>query len=273
MMWLQLNHGQSTSISLPSASQNYCCWGFVNSRKQVPIFSSSSSRRRRRIGMSRAQLSDEILVQLLHNKVLVAAGVSGAIGQLSKPLSNVILYGKDFDFKVAFQAGGFPSTHSSAVVAAATCLGLERGFSDAIFGVTVVYAGLIMYDAQGVRREVGIHARTLNKALKEKSRVNSSPAENIDSFNSQPGKSSPLNYLSDESGSFSSKSRNSLLVSQSDKKASKQIPSGIKTAEANEGLERSKYSPLKESIGHTEVEVVAGALLGLFVSLAVNAFL
>lgn len=46
-------------------------------------------------------------------KVLIAAGVSAAIGQLTKPVTSVILYGKDFDFKAIVQAGGFPSTHSS----------------------------------------------------------------------------------------------------------------------------------------------------------------
>ncbi|KAI5674819.1 hypothetical protein M9H77_15183 [Catharanthus roseus] len=50
-------------------------------------------------------------------------------------------------------------------VATATTLGVERGFSDPIFGLAVVYACLIMYDAQGVRREVGNHAKALNRAF------------------------------------------------------------------------------------------------------------
>ncbi|KAK7814138.1 hypothetical protein CFP56_003818 [Quercus suber] len=78
--------------------------------------------------------------------VLVAAGISAAIGQLSKPFTSVLLYGKDLDFKAAFQAGGFPSTHSSVLSA----LYSTSGLSDSIFGLTVVYAGLIMYDAQKV---------------------------------------------------------------------------------------------------------------------------
>lgn len=47
------------------------------------------------------------------SKVLIAAGVSAAVGQFSKPFTSLLLYGKDFDVKAAFQAGGFPSTHSS----------------------------------------------------------------------------------------------------------------------------------------------------------------
>ncbi|KAE8713589.1 Acid phosphatase/vanadium-dependent haloperoxidase-related protein, putative isoform 2 [Hibiscus syriacus] len=161
------------------------------------------------------------IAQLAHNKVLVAAAASAAIGQLSKPFTSVLLYGKDFDFKTAFQAGGFPSTHSSSVVAAATSLAFERGFSDSIFGVTLVYAGLVMYDAQGVRREVGNHAKVLN-AILAKRRVNSVVTEDRDNL--------------------------------------------IDSPEDYEVLDQIR---LKESIGHTEVEVVAGALLGFLVSLAV----
>lgn len=47
------------------------------------------------------------------SKVLIAAGVSLAIGQLSKPFTSVFLYGKEFDIRVIVQAGGFPSSHSS----------------------------------------------------------------------------------------------------------------------------------------------------------------
>ncbi|KAJ6772477.1 ACID PHOSPHATASE/VANADIUM-DEPENDENT HALOPEROXIDASE-RELATED PROTEIN [Salix koriyanagi] len=94
------------------------------------------------------KLGVEDIAEIASNKVVIAAGVSAAIGQLSKPYTCVLFYGKDFDFKTTFQAGGFPSTHSSSVVAAATSLALERGFSDSIFGLAVVYACLVMYDAQ-----------------------------------------------------------------------------------------------------------------------------
>lgn len=123
---------------------------------------------------------------------------------------------------------------------------------------------------QGVRREVGIHARTLNKLLKAKSRENSTRARDIDGFDSQSGTSSPLNYLSSESSSSSWEMRNALLVPKSENKTDMENPSGLED-DIEEGLEGTpNYSPLKESIGHTEVEVIAGALFGFLVSLAVN---
>ncbi|KAM3683916.1 hypothetical protein ACJW31_11G001200 [Castanea mollissima] len=212
------------------------------------------------------ELFDQIS-QLAHNKVLVAAGISAAIGQLSKPFTSVLLYVKDLDFKAAFQAGGFPSTHSSAVVATATIIALERGLSDSIFGLTVVYAGLIMYDAQGVRGEVGNHAKVLNKVL-AKIHVNSVHTKDRENMiDSQPGTSLPVSLerlgclVSEEASSFTSKStmrQNNQAVLSSDS-----------AANVEEGIERTIENLifLKESIGHTEVEVIAGALLGFFVSL------
>lgn len=225
------------------------------------------------------------IAQVVHNKVLIAAGVSAAIGQLSKPVTGSLLYGKDFDLKAAFQAGGFPSTHSSTVAAAATCLALERGFSDSFFGLTVVYAGLVMYDAQGVRREVGVHAKALNRQL-AKAQVNSTFSEDRDNvIDGQEGASSTSNMeslgslLANKTNSYASNSTNaSPLLLRSSKKTRKTeemvMPSGL-ADDVEEGSEKkvNNWIMLKESIGHTEVEVVAGALLGFFVSLSVSAIM
>ncbi|KAL0310823.1 UNVERIFIED_CONTAM: hypothetical protein Sangu_2377000 [Sesamum angustifolium] len=210
-----------------------------------------------------------------HNKVLVAAAVSAAIGQLTKPFTSTLLYGKKFDLRAAVQAGGFPSTHSSAAVATATSLGLERGFSDAIFGLAVVYASLVMYDAQGVRREVGTHARELNKVLlRTTSHSASSRNDAKDLTNSFPRESSPKMENVDPLSSDATKpTKSSLLLKTDNRKQSNTsfIRSSNVVSEVNGGLESSGEScpQLKESIGHTEVEVAAGALLGFLVSVAI----
>lgn len=50
---------------------------------------------------------------ILNGKVLIAAGVSAAVGQFSKPFTYAIFYGKGFDLRAVLQPGGFPSSHSS----------------------------------------------------------------------------------------------------------------------------------------------------------------
>lgn len=216
------------------------------------------------------------IADVLHNKVLVASALSAAIGQLSKPFTSTILYGKKFDFRTAVQAGGFPSTHSSAAVATATSLALDRGFADAIFGLAVVYASLIMYDAQGVRREVGTHAKELNKVLLKTTSLSTSYRNDANDLTnslsrkhtSNIEKSNPL-PLEEETSVQMKPTNSSLLVNSND------IINGttltVVVSDAKEGPESVAYghNPLKESIGHTEIEVAAGALLGFLVSLAV----
>ncbi|KAI7750305.1 hypothetical protein M8C21_005826, partial [Ambrosia artemisiifolia] len=180
-------------------------------------------------------------------QALLAATLCAAAGQLAKPFTASILYKRDFDPNAAISAGGFPSTHSSAAVATAMSVGLERGFSDSVFGLAVVYAALTMYDAQGVRREVGVHARTLNKVLT---------------------KNQPNAYASsDPNRSIESSSKKLLSSSESDNNSlmlEKRVNS-LTDIENN----CPDSGQLKESIGHTEVEVAAGALLGVLASLAV----
>lgn len=215
--------------------------------------------------------------EIAHNKVLISAAVSATIGQLSKPFTSAILYGNsnNFDFKTAFQSGGFPSTHSSAAVATAMSLGFERGLSDAVFGLAVVYASLIMYDAQGVRREVGIHAKALNRVLLQNSASSNDANDLIDS---QPRKSSsnsesfePL-FL-EEADTFQAKQTNAkLLLRSENRKSQSGIMISSSLASDVEGESKkiaNSWALLKESVGHNEIEVIAGALLGLFVSFAV----
>lgn len=215
--------------------------------------------------------------EIAHNKVLISAAVSATIGQLSKPFTSAILYGNsnNFDFKTVFRSGGFPSTHSSAAVATAMSLGFERGLSDAVFGLAVVYASLIMYDAQGVRREVGIHAKALNRVLLQNSASSNDANDLIDS---QPRKSSsnsesfePL-FL-EEADTFQAKQTNAKLLLRSENRKSQSgilISSSLASDVEGESKKiANSWALLKESVGHNEIEVIAGALLGLFVSFAV----
>ncbi|KZV32900.1 hypothetical protein F511_01411 [Dorcoceras hygrometricum] len=215
---------------------------------------------------------------LLGFLVLVASALSAAIGQLSKPFTSTILYGKKFDFSAAIQAGGFPSTHSSAAVATATSLALDRGFSDAVFGLAVVYACLIMYDAQGVRRQVGIHAKELNKILIKTALLPTSAGndanDSANSFSRKPSSNiEKANPPSEEETSFRTKPGGSFSLLNSDGKinGTTLLRSTVVVPDAKEGPERVVFvhTRLKETIGHTKIEVAAGALLGFLVSLTV----
>lgn len=54
-----------------------------------------------------------------------------------------------------FQTGGMPSSHSAGVSALTTFIGLERGVSTFDFALAFVFGIIVMYDAQGIRRQTG----------------------------------------------------------------------------------------------------------------------
>ena len=89
---------------------------------------------------------------------LVAQTIKVAIGVIQE---------KRFNFRWFVGAGGMPSSHAATVSALATSAGLTYGFTSPFFAVTFFFAFIIMFDAQGVRRQSGHQAEALNKIIED----------------------------------------------------------------------------------------------------------
>jgi acid phosphatase family membrane protein YuiD len=63
------------------------------------------------------------------------------------------------------ETGGMPSSHSAAVAALSTAVGLQEGFTTALFAVTLYFSLIVMYDAAGLRRAAGRQAAVLNRLI------------------------------------------------------------------------------------------------------------
>ncbi len=74
----------------------------------------------------------------------------------------------NFEWLVA--TGGMPSAHSASVMALSTLVGLRQGFDSVLFGVTLYFSLIVMYDAAGLRRAAGKQAAVINRMLREFSR-------------------------------------------------------------------------------------------------------
>jgi len=74
---------------------------------------------------------------------------------------------KRFNFRWFVGTGGMPSSHAATVSALATAVGLELGFSSPFFAMAFFFAFIIMFDAQGVRRQSGQQAEVLNKIIED----------------------------------------------------------------------------------------------------------
>ncbi|KAF7835856.1 hydroquinone glucosyltransferase-like [Senna tora] len=126
---------------------------------------------------------------------------------------------------------------------------------------------------EGVRREVGNHAKILNKIILQMQKNSVGSKDRDDGLINSQGTSTSLNVQGLKNSFFSQETNSSETQPRS---ASMLVESDGKRRETNEELSKSAATgliPLKESIGHTEVEVIAGALLGFLVGLAVYNFM
>jgi len=104
--------------------------------------------------------------EIITNKVVVVPICAWAIAQLAKT-SVALLQGKGLDFRYLVGSGGMPSAHSAVVTALATTIGMIQGFGSAIFGIAVILAVVVMYDAAGVRQSVSHQSVVLNRIVHE----------------------------------------------------------------------------------------------------------
>ena len=65
------------------------------------------------------------------------------------------------------ETGGMPSSHAAAVSSLTTIVGLRDGFDSSLFGVTLFFSLIVMYDAAGLRRAAGRHAVVLNRLIED----------------------------------------------------------------------------------------------------------
>lgn len=89
---------------------------------------------------------------------LIAQTIKVAIGVVQE---------KRFNFKWFVGSGGMPSSHAATVSALATAVGLTYGFASPLFAITFFLAFIIMFDAQGVRRQSGHQAEALNQIIED----------------------------------------------------------------------------------------------------------
>ena len=70
-------------------------------------------------------------------------------------------------FRQLYASGDMPSAHSATVMSLVTVIGLINGVSSAVFGLAILFAGIVMYDAVMVRRSSGEQGEALLQLIKE----------------------------------------------------------------------------------------------------------
>lgn len=108
----------------------------------------------------------EFLVGIGQNIILMTALSAWFTAQLLKTMTSYWRHGS-FNAERLIGAGGMPSSHTALVVSLAAGVALKNGITSDLFAVAVILAGIVMYDAAGVRRAAGRQAKVLNKLVQE----------------------------------------------------------------------------------------------------------
>lgn len=107
-----------------------------------------------------------VLSQIAANKTLLIPIGAWLVAQALKTIVQA-LREKRLNPRYMVAAGGMPSAHASLVCALATASGILHGVDSAAFGISVILAAVVMYDATGVRQAVDKQSAILNHLLVE----------------------------------------------------------------------------------------------------------
>ena len=168
------------------------------------------------------------LMACLENGVLAWGLAACGLAQLSKLAIELALH-RRWRPAVLIETGGMPSSHAALISGTAAGVGWQLGFANPLFALAAVVAFIVLYDASGVRHHAGLIAK----------RVNGLPAE---IWPSQPN------------------------ARQLEPSQARSLPTSELRPTAEPGPTAEPASPaikpLKESLGHTRLEVLVGSLIG-----------
>ncbi len=100
--------------------------------------------------------------ELIVNKALLTVLIALVSAQVLKVLT-VLISERTLKVSRLRGTGGMPSSHSAAVTALATAVGMTEGLGSPEFAIATVLAVVVMYDACGIRRAAGEHAKLINE--------------------------------------------------------------------------------------------------------------
>ena len=156
----------------------------------------------------------------LINSALLSAAASWFAAQVLKAIFYAVQY-KTFRLERIWGAGGMPSSHSAFVCSLAVATVRVQGAGSVEAALAISFAFIVMYDACGVRREAGQHAREINRLRK--------------------------------------------IVDKLDDEIVEKLDEEVDIESENE--ESPDVKELKEFLGHTPIQVICGALLGILIGI------
>lgn len=109
----------------------------------------------------------DFFIDIVTNFWLMSVVAAWFIAQVLKFFTGVFKLKKFTTVEFLFGTGGMPSSHTAAVCGMVSACVIKCGFGSVEFALSALLAMIVIRDATGMRRQVGEHAKALNKIFKE----------------------------------------------------------------------------------------------------------
>jgi hypothetical protein len=116
---------------------------------------------------------------------MVNAGVLAILSGLAAQALKVVVelaWRRRWRPRLFFANGGMPSSHTATVVTLAVLVGGRHGLQDPVFSLVVVFAVYVIFEATGLRQEIGHQARLLNDLVETLRRSHHVDAQDLRVF-------------------------------------------------------------------------------------------
>jgi acid phosphatase family membrane protein YuiD len=101
----------------------------------------------------------------LHNQVLMTTIMAWIVAVIAKAFVSLVSH-RRLPLESFLGTGGMPSTHTSPIAGMAFMVGFVEGFDSTYFAIGIIVMSVVMYDASGIRRAAGNHAKAINMIFK-----------------------------------------------------------------------------------------------------------
>ncbi len=98
------------------------------------------------------------------HRIGLAALVSGLAAQILKPFVDVLRKERFSPLRV-LDTGGMPSSHTAVVTTLTIGVAVYQGVTSPLFAVSLIMGLYFVFEATGLRQEVGNQARMLNEVM------------------------------------------------------------------------------------------------------------
>jgi hypothetical protein len=98
------------------------------------------------------------------HRIGLAALVSGVAAQALKPFIDAVQK-RGFNLLRVLDTGGMPSSHTAVVTTLTAGVAVYEGVTSPLFGISLIISLYFIFEATGLRQEVGNQARVLNEVM------------------------------------------------------------------------------------------------------------